>query len=241
MPGVDLDPIETRHLRARRRSAELRHRQVDVRLFEHLDVGPLHARKAGQLVHQEIVSEIAFWRGRDRGRPQRMIPPRRIARNQPAMVQLHRDLATGRVDAFGKLSQARQEPVVRNRGLLPRHRADRPRHPGYARDDQPGAAAGLRFVVSNQAFANGAIVFGQAHPHRGDDDAVLEVQPADAARRKQVRVSVRDHAVRLWRSRRQQSARDRRSCRQAAGCLPPPHTSCGRRRACRSRLDRPGV
>jgi hypothetical protein len=109
-------------------------------------------------------------------------------------MELRGDLRAVRVDAIGQRGQAGQEAVVGNRGLVRLHRAGRPGDPGHAGDDEAGPALGLLLVIGDQPLADRAVGLGQADAHRGDEDAVADIERADPARRKQVGVAG-GHAV----------------------------------------------
>ena len=194
MAGMDLHAVEAGFLRPARTSCELAYGKVDVGLFQHFDRRRLHPRHPGEFFHQEVFGEIALgrrWQGRS---PQRMAPAgMAIGGDQPAVVQLRRDLCPSGVDPVAQLRQAGDEAILRNRRLLHGDAADRPGYPGHARDDQPGAAPCLLFMIGDDLFADRAVVLGQADPHGGDRDAVLELERADPAGGEQVGVSVGNH------------------------------------------------
>ena len=216
MPGVDLQPIEPGGLGPACASAELGDDQIDVGLLQHLDFRRLHARHPGQLFHQEMFGEVALGGGGQAGRPERVtIACMRVTRDQPAVVQLHRDFRAVGMDPVGQRLEAGNELVIRNRGLLPRHLADRPGHPSHARNDQARAAARLLLVIGNQLFANGAIIFRQADAHCRHGDAVLQLQRADLAGGEQVGIAVRGHcraSMVMSESARQASSASAQAC-----------------------------
>jgi hypothetical protein len=115
-----------------------------------------------------------------------------LGRYQAAVVELQCEAGAMGVHRIGYGLEARNEAVVRD-GDLPRLvAADRPGHAGNPDIDQGRSTLGLLFEIETHPLA-AVTIFRQVHTHRGHQDAVLQLHPADAAGRQQVGESVGAH------------------------------------------------
>ena len=167
MAGDDLDAVEPRPLHAPRAVAEA---------GDHLgDQFPAHRRRHDV----EALVGNRRWGIADGRRA-----VERIDDLASGMEELPEDGGALRVDRLGEAPVARDAIVGIGRdGMAHEHPALV--HQGHLDDDQPGAPGGTRPVVGDHGLADPALA-GHRRFVAGGNDAVLDGQPANGDRRKQI-------------------------------------------------------
>ncbi|MNO63927.1 hypothetical protein D3C76_546460 [compost metagenome] len=194
VPGVDFHPVETGALGAFGGGGEPLDHLPDVVLVHHA-----HARLAGRADGADEVVQLGLGQARHHvglrlrrdGRHPQLAAFGEVAHGDLAgMLQLHGDLRAVAVHPLGEAGQAGNEAVIGNADLIGLGGAGRVGDGAHAHGQQAGATGGAGLVVGLDALAAGAVGFRVVRAHRGHDDAVAQLQPAEAAGGKQIRVSV---------------------------------------------------
>jgi len=180
--AVDLYAVAARLLRAPCARGEGLHHDLDILFRQHLVARCAGTCEGFQLGEQEAVEEVALHRFGYGGAPLRAPRERVVAGVQAALMQLNGEPSTVPVHGVGHASQAGDVLVLRDADLPRLHLADRVHDAAGPGDDQSNAAARLLLVVGHDAVATHAIFLGEIDAHRGDDDAVAQLERTDVAR-----------------------------------------------------------